>query len=134
MAGPQYFTETKGYEFRYKYNMPVAFAERICACEGLTVKFSEHGGFCARCIKPFEWTLFECVRCETLFIKDFGHPYFCICDPTCWECSQKLDNFCPTEFHMGVAKQGGYIEALRDPLGLNPKTFTDEELADVFDF
>jgi len=49
---------------------------------------------CSDCRKPRFWKLFDCRKCEKIFIKNFKHPAFDLLIPWCWEC---LEAFAPDE-------------------------------------
>ena len=132
MASPQYETKHQDYEFRYRWDMPVQFRKRVCVCEvGIKYDFSGKSlypyGCCARCGKPDLSTLLKCKTCGEVFIKDFSWPFECRSPyhTTCWDCSQKLTELCTEHTRIPMYKDG---YPLREPLGLNPVKYTEEEL------
>lgn len=131
---PQYKTKTKGYEFRYEFDMPVEFRKRVCTCEKMTYNFGGHypTWFCSTCGKPPVHHLYKCFICDKVFIKDFSWPWYCMVDATCWDCSQDLAAPCLLHGLISMYKEKGY--PLVEPLGLNPKVFTDEDMIGVLDF
>lgn len=47
--------------------------------------YRRHTYFCRRCGNQYAWTLFECMECDKVNLKDFIHPAFCKIHPFCWE-------------------------------------------------
>lgn len=88
---------------------------------------------CGNCDKVVPWFFFKCVSCDTYFVKDFRHPKFCDFYPTCWEHTLVLPwRYCTK--HKADPDEFELCAVIVEPIGLNPKVFSDEDLADVFDF
>jgi hypothetical protein len=96
---------------------------------------------CSNCNKVVPWFFFKCAECDQYFIKDFRHPKFCIFYPTCWQHTLELPwEYCEDHCFPARAPYTGnaawmneHYKALVEPVGLNPRSFTDEELANVFE-
>lgn len=119
------------YTFRNYYDMPIEFQRRICNCD-MFIFGQPFNGMCKKCGKPPSWELYQCINCDTIFIRDFSWPWFCAVDPTCWDCCQSLDS--PCSIH-GMPR--AFINKplpISLPMGLNPKIFSQEDLDSVFDF
>ena len=123
---PQFDIETPGYEFRYRYNIPVEFRKRVCTCERINYKNMKTPWACGTCGKPPVHFLFRCIICEKIFIKYFDTATLCNRHPKCWDCINKEEHHCSCVRYGGVR--------VFEPLGLNPKEFTTEEMTGVFDF
>ena len=136
MGRAQLWAKTQGYEFRYYYNILPAFKNRVCLCDVETYDFNDRSHptwFCHTCKKPPLHFLNQCFVCGETFIKDFSWPYYCLLDPTCWNCSQDIAAPCLQHSVINMYKEKGY--PLTPPMGLNPKFYTAQELdGSVFDW
>lgn len=131
------------WEYRSYWNIPIAFRDRIC--HGYRrEETAAHNGYssvngvprCNTCRKPPFWSLHYCVSCGVLFIKDFSDSRFCNLYPHCFDCLPKLSwAYCPdhTPAFLVPIFQIRTDPTEFAPIGLNPRKFTDEELADAFD-
>lgn len=114
--------------------MPLEFRQQVCSCnvQGYitTDKYPGIINTCTNCHKPESYYLFRCVACESLFIHDF-RAYFCWREPRCWDCINSDPVQCASHMYCEYywAK-----ELWIPPVLPKPVTFTDEELANVFDF
>ena len=125
---PQLDVETKGYEFRYRYNIPADFRDRVCTCE--KYKIESYAWHCGNCKKPPVHNLYKCVDCGDLFLRDFNFPWFCSVCPTCYECSKNIAAPCLQHGVIPWLKERYTIDIgapVGEPLGLNPKEITDDE-------
>ena len=133
---PQLDVKTKGYEHRYRYNIPAEYRTRVCMCE--RHKIVTNSWRCGNCDLPPVHYLNKCVDCGKIFIKDFSFPWFCTVCPTCHECSKSIAAPCLLHGLIPLFREKFSIETgaiLGEPFGLNPKHYTEEEMADFsFDF
>lgn len=125
----------------YHYmSVPLTFRSKLCfgvfgpvegrhSYEFLDIRSaSNRGKLCRICGGYPSYTIRKCVNCSNIFIKDFSSSKYCDLFPYCWTCLPKLPwSSCP--YH--VNPSGRYLVELQ-PLGINPKVFTQEEL-DSFD-
>jgi len=129
---PQLDIETKGYEFRYRYNLTSDFRERVCTCEH--IKYVTGKWRCGNCgLVPVHY-LYKCIDCGEIFIKDFSFPWFCSVCPTCYDCSKDIAAPCLLHGIIPLWRETYSIEngaPLGEPLGLNPREITDEERAAI---
>ena len=91
-----------------------------------------HGffGICATCEKPPIFKYYQCVSCDNFFIKDFTHHKYCILYPHCWNCIPKLGwDYCP-DHTIPIYRSTADLEKIHPPLGLNPRTFSNDDLDD----
>ena len=132
-------------------DIPLTHIELVCfpdTCggkDGRTIsdyeppRFRNSGiAFCNHCKRPPHWYLYRCVNCNRVFLKDFLDPKFCFAYPYCWNCLPQLSwAFCPDHISTLVEDKGiVYNRGTRfertvhfhEPLGLNPKVYSDEEL------
>lgn len=132
------------WEYREYWNLPETFRNRVC--HGYRREESKsHEGYrirdgvpcCGTCGKPPVYLLFYCLNCGDLFIKDFSDSRFCGQYPHCFNCLSELSwSHCPDH----TPKFFSDLYMMRDnptehgPAGFNPRKWTDEELADAFDF
>lgn len=125
--------ETKHH--RSLIHVPSALKAKVCMCAdpGPPLfnqhKRPAHMNTCATCLKPYRWYIRRCRTCEKWFIEDFRRPGTnCARHKKCWDCIEATEKPCcgQAQHPLGTIYFG--------PLGLNPKTFTSEELDDVFDF
>lgn len=119
-----------------KYDLPHRLREKYHDCGNYSamnlVKYSGPP-MCGNCNKVVPWFFFKCVKCEKHFIQDFRHPKFCNFYPTCWEHTLTLEwRYCST--HRADPDVYEWFAQIIEPIGLNPKEFSDEELAGIFDF
>lgn len=117
--------------------MPVNFRNRLCTCIGrtgyVTKKRDDHGSIisvCDACGKPESYYMFRCASCENLFIHDF-RAYFCYKQPICWTCINENPVQCSNH---NYCQPFWSPENWVAPVLPEPRVFTKEELADVFDF
>jgi hypothetical protein len=120
-----------------KYDLPHRLKSIYHDCGNYVSKSgsTSKGGppICGTCDKVVPWFFFKCIKCETFFVRDFRHPKFCTYYPTCWEHTLELPwEHCPKHNFPPTYRNGfrPYVE----PTGLNPREFTDEELAGIFDW
>ena len=118
---------------RNPWEIPRKWRDRICTCKGIKAETSDGFLRCAKCHRPYDYQFFKCGDCESFFICDFKWPYFCVWHPTCWNCSQDHTSIC-NEKHGWTPTEEYLNMEVRAPRGLNPKAYTAEELAGVFDF
>lgn len=96
MAEPkwQLYRFDKHFPYRYHSNIPFRIKGQICFCK-------EWAGFnldpnrksfafpvCKICDKLMHYTIFQCIGCGEVFVKNFKHTAFCPLDPQCWDCLQ----------------------------------------------
>lgn len=117
-----------------KYDLPYRLAQKFHDCgeyKAFPVTAYKNGPpVCARCLKVVPWFFYKCVVCDQYFIQDFRHPKFCAFYPTCWQHTLEL----PWEYCVDHRNYLGYDpQLLVEPIGLNPRSFSDEELANVFE-
>lgn len=118
------------------YLIPKPLQAKVCMClEPGHVLFG-HGkrpnmiNCCDKCLKPFRWNVRICTICRKHFIKDFRlKEVDCVKHTQCWDCIEHnkdcgLYKTCTCEKEQSTRPNFG-------PLGLNPRTFTAEELADI---
>ena len=129
---PQFDVETPGYEFRYRYNIPANLRSRVCTCDKIDYLNMKKPWACGKCGLPPVHFLFKCCKCDKVFIKDFSYPWWCGLDPHCWDCIQEIDSECSKHRIIPIYRERG--APLREPIGLNPKVFTPEDLEGLFDF
>lgn len=134
------------YKTIQKHDLPFRLQELYHDCGQYSAMASSvtNGGppMCKNCNKVVPWFFYKCVKCESYFVRDFRHPKFCQSYPTCWEHTLELPweyceqhDFPPRPAHVGAAEwMNDWYRPFVEPLGLNPKNFTEEELAGVFDF
>lgn len=115
-----------------KFDLPIALRSLIHDCDEYKAgPPGETPVRCHNCMKTVPWFFFKCTVCDEYFIKDFRHPKFCSMYPTCWQHTLELPwEYC-TEHRPHL---NWYHEIILKPTGANPRTFSDSELADVFDF
>lgn len=88
---------------------------------------------CGNCDKVVPWFFFKCIKCDKFFVQDFRHPKFCNFYPTCWDHTLLLEwKYCTT--HKADPDEWEFYAQIIEPVGLNPREFSDEELAGIFDF
>lgn len=126
----------KTYKYVEKTDLPYRLAIQFHDCGNYTGVASDkyNGGppICGNCNKIVPWFFFKCVKCDQHFIQDFRHPKFCSYYPTCWQHTLELPwDYCPSHAFKYRLEKPFW---LHEPIGLNPKVFSDEDLADVFDF
>lgn len=115
--------------------MPVEFISRVCTCVERRgyITTDQYPGIintCSACHKPESYYLFRCTRCESLFIHDFRAP-FCYDQPHCWECVNEDPYICEGHHYCQPYWTKDKWVA---PVLPKPKTYTAEELDNVFDF
>lgn len=135
---PQLDVKTKGYEFRYKYNIPAEFRSRVCTCEQMVYTTKGPAAYGCICGKPPVHALHKCVDCGEIFIKDFSFEWFCGVCPTCYNCSKDIAAPCLLHDIVPILRERFSVNngaPLGKPKGLNPKRYTEEEMKDFsFDF
>lgn len=120
---------------------PLSFRDRVCWARldpinshYLKLVESDHrisgrhveDSLCRECRKLPAYYLRKCFNCTNFFIKDFFDSRYCRFIPFCWNCLPQLPwSSCPD--HPDRINWDNQL-----PLGVNPKTFTQEEL-DSFD-
>ena len=118
--------------------MPLEFRKQVCQCtgrddqEGYLWIFDDRGTIkvCTACNKPESYYLHRCVSCENLFLHDFDAA-FCYKAPKCWDCINEDPDCCEGHnYCISFLLRKDWIP----PVLPKPKTFTEEELAGVFDF
>lgn len=126
---PQLDIETKGFEYRYRYNIPTDYRDKVCTCE--RIKYTNDADYrCGNCRKVPVHFLFKCVDCSKIFIRDFNFTWFCTVCPTCYECSKDIAAPCLLHGMIPLYRETYSVEngaPLGKPLGLNPTELTDEE-------
>lgn len=119
-----------------KYLIPRTIQQVVCMCDEpgpLLFGDRKSAAFkmnsCSKCLKPYRHYARICTECKSYYVRDFRRVASCIRHQTCIECyetpsfNQKCD--CgPFYSEGGICDYG--------PLGLNPRTYTAEETADVF--
>lgn len=112
--------------YRLTKLVPTKFQSRVCMCEeyhGVSSRYRRMN-YCAKCQKPYRWYLRRCVGCKEWYIKDFRiWAKECPRHSKCWDCIQ--GNRCECLQAVDEPRPGDF-----SPLGLNPKRFTSEELAE----
>lgn len=84
---------------------------------------------CNSCYGIPVWFTHYCVSCGGVFVEDFADARFCRLYPHCWDCLPKLSwASCPD--HGSNVLCGTSWE----PKGLNPRKYTEQEIADAFAF
>lgn len=127
------YTRTKGLEYRYIYDIPVAYRDKLCTCEHIKYDTKSDRPWNCVCGKVAIHHLHRCVKCDVIFIKDFDWPWWCIVDSQCWDCIQTMDKACERHGVIPLYRETG--GPYRKPLGLNPKRYTEEEMSGFsFDF
>jgi hypothetical protein len=119
-----------------KYDLPYRLSQQFHDCGEYipfpVTAYKNGPPLCARCKKVVPWFFYKCVICDQYFIQDFRHPKFCAFYPTCWQHTLEL----PWEFcgeHRPHVLGGTRLNMIVEPIGLNPRKFSDEELANVFE-
>lgn len=118
---------------RKKYLIPATLQTKVCMCDepGSPLFDSKrrhtYMNCCNKCLKPFRWYVRRCIGCNTWFIKDFRIKEIdCAKHTLCWDCTmgdtEPCD--CPKE---------QTIRPNFEPLGYNPKQYSADEVANVFD-
>lgn len=116
-----------------KYLIPRTLQAVVCMCDepGTPMfDYSHRAGplmqCCSTCRKPYRWYVRICTACEKYFIKDFRRKADdCVVHSKCWDCMLNNDT-CPCEKEHSTRADFG-------PLGFNPRSYTKEETAGVFD-
>lgn len=117
------------------HQLPLRLQKLMCNCgnyTAMTARFESGPPMCGNCDKVVPWFFKKCIECDTYFIQDFRHPKFCGFYPTCWEhtLTQEWEH---CETHRSYLWELRYHEIV-EPVGLNPKVLSTEELAsfDIF--
>lgn len=111
-------------------SLPLQFQHKCCHCGDYKAGPSTYPRppHCRNCGKFVRWFFKRCVVCEKVFLQDFRTPEFCTFYPTCWEHTQGRE---PCDYHTNSL--GGIGAAYYPPLGLNPREFSEDELAGALD-
>lgn len=117
-----------------RYDLPYRLSQKFHDCGNYTGTpsrtYRNGPPICGNCNKVVPWFFYKCVKCDQYFIQDFRHPKFCSFYPTCWQHTLELPwDFC-RDHRPYLATD---LVVVVDPIGLNPRSFTAEELADVFE-
>ena len=90
---------------------------------------------CGNCDRILPWFLHQCVSCGDFFIRDFLSAKFCSLYPHCFDCLPRLSwAYCPDHASYFATTFHGDVDAEYPPTGINPRKYTEEELANAFDF
>lgn len=114
--------------------IPVTHLRKIC----FTMSAENHGPDLSRGIPlckeddaVYPWFSHFCLSCGEFFIRDFVDTRFCAFYAHCWNCLPKLPwDYCADHYGLPPEKK----HTILSPLGMNPKKYTDEEIADAFAF
>ena len=125
------------YTFPEKSQLPYRLVQLMHSCGNYAAlnrpRWDKGPPICGNCDKVVPWFFFKCVTCDKYFVQDFRHPKFCSFYPTCWKHTLELEwEYCET--HRADPKKYEWFAQIVEPTGLNPKQFTADDLADVFDF
>ena len=96
--------------------------EGICECWGDKEISPKAPYKCGVCTTPLRGYKYEC-SCGTVFTHDFSHPSWCPLDPTCWECTKKIELPCD-HYPESIAK----VIATRGVINPPARRITYEEL------
>ena len=115
------------------YDMPLRMRNLVHTCGNYSAWDAsvKDGGppKCKNCKGIVPWFVHKCIKCDTIFIRDFRHPKFCHFYPTCWEHTLSLEwTHCPT--HTGDPATREWYAQIIPPSGLNP---IERELIDTPD-
>lgn len=127
----------KEYSFPEIYELPYNLQEKCHACGKYsavnTIFYKGGPPICGNCNRVVPWFFFKCVKCEVYFIQDFRHPKFCGFYPTCWTHTLELEwEYCTK--HKADPEKFEFYRKVIEPVGLNPRIYTPEELAEEWDF
>jgi hypothetical protein len=125
------------YSFPEKHELPFRLQNLMHDCgdySAMAVKRYRNGPpICGNCNKVVPWFFFKCVVCDKYFVQDFRHPKFCGFYPTCWEHTLELEwDYC--SIHRADPNKYEWFAQIVEPVGLNPKEFSQSELENVFNF
>ena len=126
------------YSYVDRLDLPARLQDLYCHCgnySAVNITREKRVGppVCNNCRCVVGWFFYKCVKCEEFFIKDFRHPKFCPHYPTCWEHTPGLPwRYCVE--HTADPDEFEFYSIIVPPVGLNPKQFSEEELANVFVF
>lgn len=129
-------------EFIDKYvELPSHLERFICLCStGMNYREGFHASpdsnvfLCGTCKGTSLWNFSKCIDCDIYFVKDFTHPAYCYQHAQCWNCVGgevfSIDNY---EACCDLKQVTRYRKHLRilPPVGLNPKTYSQEEVSDT---
>jgi hypothetical protein len=122
------------FNFHQKQHLiPVTHLRKICftmGAEGHEPGSNKGIPACKRDGGVFPWFSHYCVRCGDFFLRDFYDPRFCAFYATCWDCLPQLPWASCTD-HYGY-DPSNYKTA--PPVGLNPRKYSEQEIADAFSF
>lgn len=115
-----------------KYLIPRTLQPHVCMCDepgGVLFGHRKPGpamNCCNVCLKPYRWYVRICTSCRAFYIRDFRRSKSCIRHQKCYDCFTNVEPCnCDSVWQEGMRDFG--------PLGLNPRTYTAEETAGIFD-
>lgn len=128
------FTLADTEHYRKSYLIPRTIQPIVCMCSDPgppLFDYSSRPGpkmnCCKTCRKPYRWYVRICTACREYYVRDFRRVSSCIKHQKCIDCYNKT-NRCGCS---STWSEGGLCDF--GPLGLNPRIYTAEETAGVFD-
>lgn len=133
------------WKMREPHFLPERIRPYVCLSNTRSDDPLRHTGFsnkrgtpvCKECELPFVYLFFYCIKCGTPFIRDFDDSRFCSEYPHCYLCLPDLGwDFCKD--HVLPVRLRSYqmrgVHTAHKPNGLNPKVYSEQEIADAFAF
>lgn len=108
--------------------IPYTHTHKMCKCPDSYAGGTEnrnHLLYHLDCGKLLRWQGMYCTVCKQYYIKDFRTSNSgCARHHKCWDCLQSTEECCELAVRHGLPP---YYE----PIGVNPRKYTDEELSTV---